>query len=144
MKNLPTETDSRLLADIKTSIVDMQQQMQATYSNLADLKITGESHDKTVKITMTATYGFEEIEFDERALQGGVKEFKWRIREAWKNLSEEIQKTTQSKTVELLQSMNIPEDIRNISIEEEGKEGGEGGESGGTRSITGGSTAPAA
>ena len=144
MKNLPTETDSRLLADIKTSIVDMQQQMQATYYNLAELKIIGESHDKTVKITMTATYSFEEIEFDERALQGGVKEFKWRIREAWKNLSEEIQKTTQSKTVELLQSMNIPEDIRNISIEEEEKEGGEGGESGGTRSITGGSAAPAA
>ena len=123
-----TTTDSRLLSDIKSSIMDMQQQMQATYSNLAELKISGESHDKTVKITMTATYGFEDIEFDERALQGGVKEFKWRIREAWKNLSEAIQKTTQSKTVELLQSMNIPEDIRNISLE--GSEGGLGGEGG--------------
>src|SRR3990167_11186473 len=111
------DTDNRLLADIKNSIMDMQQQMQATYSNLADIKLTGESHDKSVKITMTATYGFEDIEFDEKALQGGVKEFKWRIREAWKNLSEEIQKTTQSKTVELLQSMQIPEDIRNITIE---------------------------
>lgn len=127
MANLPSTTDNRLLADIKNSIIDMQQQMQTTYSNLADLKITGESHDKTVKITMTATYGFEDIEFDERALQGGVKEFKWRIREAWKNLSETIQKTTQSKTVELLQSMNIPEDIRNLSLEEEGRQGGEGG-----------------
>ena len=111
------DTDNRLLADIKNSIMDMQQQMQATYSNLADIKLTGESHDKSVKITMTATYGFEDIEFDEKALQGGVKEFKWRIREAWKNLSEEIQKTTQSKTVELLQSMQIPEDIRNITME---------------------------
>jgi DNA-binding protein YbaB len=128
MASLPTTNDNRLLSDIKNSIMDMQQQMQATYSNLADLKISGESHDKTVKITMTATYGFEDIEFDERALQGGVKEFKWRIREAWKNLSEAIQKTTQSKTVELLQSMNIPEDIRNITLETEGGEGGQGGQ----------------
>lgn len=114
--NVPAPTDNRLLEDIKTSIMDMQQQMQATYSNLADLKLSGESHDKTVKITMTATYSFEDIEFDERALQGGVKEFKWRIREAWKNLSENIQKATQSKTVELLKSMNIPDDIRNITM----------------------------
>lgn len=130
MATLPTETDNRLLADIKNSIIDMQQQMQATYSNLADLKLTGESHDKTVRITMTATYNFEDIEFDERALQGGVKEFKWRIREAWKNLSEVIQKTTQSKTVELLQGMRIPDDIRNISIDES-----EGGESGSSRGV---------
>ncbi len=129
---------NRLLDDIKSSIIDMQKQMQATYSNLTDLKLTGESHDKTVKITMTATYGFEDIEFDEKALQGGVKEFKWRIREAWKNLSEAIQKTTQSKTIELLQSMSIPEDIRNITA---GSEGGQGtqGSSGGTGSAGGAS-----
>lgn len=117
--------DSALLNEIKSSIMDMQSQMQSTYTNLSDIKLVGESSDKTVKITMTATYQFEDIEFDERALQGGVKEFKWRIREAWKNLSEEIQKTTQEKTVELLQGMNIPDDIRNISMEEEG-EGGQG------------------
>lgn len=110
------ETQNRLLADIKNSIMDMQQQMQSTYSNLADMKLVGESHDKTVRIIMTATYNFEDIEFDERALEGGVKEFKWRIREAWKNLSEAIQKTTQSKTIELLQNMHIPDDIRKISI----------------------------
>jgi len=137
--------DNRLLTDIKSSIIDMQQQMQSTYSNLADIKLTGESHDKTVKITMTATYSFEDIEFDERALQGGVKEFKWRIREAWKNLSEEIQKTTQNKTVELLQNMQIPEDIKNITMDEaQGGKGGEGsvggtGASGTTRAITDGS-----
>jgi len=133
--------DNRLLADIKSSIADMQQQMQSTYSNLADIKLTGESHDKTVKITMSATYDFEDIEFDERALQGGVKEFKWRIREAWKNLSEKIQQTTQNKTVELLQKMQIPEDIKNITTDEEGGEGSEGGSS---STGTGSYTAPAA
>ncbi|MBW5802288.1 YbaB/EbfC family nucleoid-associated protein [Coxiella endosymbiont of Ornithodoros amblus] len=128
---LPTEADRRLLPDVKESITDMQQQMQATYSNLADLKLLGEPHDKTVRITMIATYNFEDIEFDERALQGGVKEFKWRIREAWKNLCEIIQKTTQSKTIELLRSMRIPEDIRNLSVEE-GEEWGQG-----TRGVIG-------
>lgn len=67
--------------------MDMQKQMQSTL-----FQSIGESHNKTVRITMTATYNFEDIEFDERALQGGVKEFKWHIREAWKNLSEAIQK----------------------------------------------------
>lgn len=117
--------DDKLLGDIKASIMDMQEQMQDTYSNLADLMLTGESNDKTVKITMSATYNFENIEFDERALQGGIKEFRWRIREAWKNLSENIQKTTQAKTIELLQGMQIPDEIRNISAEE-GDDGGEG------------------
>ncbi len=120
------QKDDNLLNEIKTSITDMQSQMQTTYSSLADIKLTGESSDKTVKITMTATYTFEDIEFDERALQGGVKEFKWRIREAWKNLSENIQETTQAKTVELLQGMNIPDDIRNLNVDEEGGDEGQG------------------
>ncbi len=113
----------QLLDEIKSSIMDMQTQMQDTYANLAKVKLTGESHDKTVKITMTATYGFEDIEFDEKALQGGLKEFRWRVREAWKNLSEEIQKTTQAKTIELLQGMEIPEDIKNLGIENQGESG---------------------
>lgn len=117
---LQTSDENRLLSDIKNSILDMQQQMQTAYSNLSDLKVTGESHDKTVKIIMTATYSFVDIDFDEHALQGGVKEFKWRIREAWKHLSENIQKTTQSKTLELLKGMNIPEDIRQIATESNG------------------------
>ncbi len=117
------DQDENLLSEIKSSITDMQSQMQSTYSNLADIKLSGESSDGTVKITMTATYTFEDIEFDERALQGGVKEFKWRIREAWKNLSDKIQETTQAKTVELLQGMNIPDDIRNLSVDEEGEQG---------------------
>ena len=41
------------------------------------------------------------------------------------DLSEEIQKTTQSKTMELLQGMQIPDDIKNLS--DGGEEGGEGG-----------------
>lgn len=118
-----------LLNEIKSSIAEMQQHMQKTYSNLSDLKLSGESSDKTIKIIMTATYQFEDIEFDERAFQGGIKEFKWRLREAWKALSENIQKTTQEKTIELLQGMQIPEDIRSLSLEDK-TEDDAGGETG--------------
>ncbi len=109
--------EKKLLDDIKSSIMDMQSQMQSTYMNLADIKVVGESHDKTVRITMTATYTFEDIEFDAAALAGGIQEFKWRVREAWKDLSEKIQQTTQSKTMELLQSMQIPDEIKGISAD---------------------------
>lgn len=106
---------SDLLSEIKNSIMDMQTQMQSTYQNLADIKVSGESSDKTVRITMTATYGFDDIEFNEKALQGGVKEFKLRIREAWENVVKKIQEATQAKTMELLQQMQIPEEIKNLS-----------------------------
>jgi DNA-binding protein YbaB len=111
MSNNPDD----LLANIKNSIADMQTQMQSTYQNLGDITLTGESSDKTVKIEMSATYAFHDIEFTEKALQGGVKEFKLRIREAWENVVKKIQETTQAKTMELLQQMQIPEEIRNLS-----------------------------
>tara|TARA_B100002051_G_C16678389_1_gene608365 strand:- start:132 stop:527 length:396 start_codon:yes stop_codon:yes gene_type:complete len=110
--------DKKLLDDIKSSIMDMQSQMQSTYNALSDIKVTGKSNDETVTITMFANYSFGDIDFDEKALQGGVKEFKWRIREAWKNATEAVQQATQEKTVELLQGMQIPDDIKNISVEE--------------------------
>ena len=111
-----------LLSEIKDSILNMQMQMQSTYQNLSDILVTGESADKAVKITLTATYAFEDIDFNEKALQGGVKEFKARIREAWKSAVDQVQQATQSKTVELLQQMQIPEDIKNMSLEEQAKQ----------------------
>lgn len=107
--------ENQLLSEIQNSIMDMQNHMQSTYQNLADIKVSGESADKTVKITMTATYTFVDIDFNEKALQGGVKEFKLRIRESWENVVKKIQETTQAKTIELLQQMQIPEEIRNLS-----------------------------
>lgn len=109
-------TDNKLLSDIQNSIMDMQNQMQSTYKNLADITVKGKSSDGTVELTMTATYGFVDIEFNEKALQGGVKEFKLRIREAWENVVKKIQEATQAKTMELLQQMQIPEEIKNLSM----------------------------
>ena len=112
------EDNENLMGDIKDSIKNMQDQMQDTYQSLSDLRVTGKSNDGTVTITMYANYTFGDIDFDQRALKDGVKEFKWRIREAWKNVTEEIQKTTQEKTMELLQGMEIPDEIRDMSLED--------------------------
>ncbi len=111
----------KLLNEIKDSIATMQEQMQSTYQNLSNIHVSGESHDKTVKVVVTGTYGFHDIEFNEKALQGGVKEFKQRIKEAWTTAVEQVQQTTQNKTSELLQQMQIPEEIRNLSLEEQKK-----------------------
>ncbi len=121
---MPQMDEASLLSEIKNSILAMQQQMQETYARLGEMKISGKSHDETIEIIMTATYQFEDIKINPRAFADAAgkfsqKEFEWRLREAWKNLSEKIQKTTQSKTIELLQSMNIPDDIKNITLEDD-------------------------
>lgn len=115
--------NKNLLDEIKNSIKGMQDDMQNTYKSLSGVEVTGKSHDGTVTIIMTATYNFVDIQFNESALQGGVKEFKWRIREAWKDLSEKIQQTTQERTLELLQGMDIPDEIRNLELEDQGDQG---------------------
>lgn len=113
--DFPSGSDeANLMNEIKGSIEGMQAQMQKTYERLSDTTLTGRSDDKKVAIKMTATYGFEDIEFDENALQGGMKEFKWRIREAFRDLLKKIQDHTQSQTMDLLQGMHVPEELRKM------------------------------
>lgn len=105
-----------LLNEIRKSMMDMQQQMQSTYTGLENLEVSGEADGVTIKIT--CTYKFIDIDIQPKAMQGGLKEFKYRIREAWKRACDAVQKTTQSKTMELLQGMQIPEEIRSMSIDQ--------------------------
>ena len=116
------DDQDKLLDDIRGSIMDMQKEMQATYETLADTKVVGKSKDGSVEITMLADYTFGDIDFDKKAMADGVKEFKWRIREAWKNVTEKIKEETQKKTMGLLQNMDIPEDIKNMPIEDKSKD----------------------
>lgn len=124
----PTSNNDGLLDDIKKSIIEMQSQMQQTYSNLGETRISGFSHDKTIEIIMTATYQFVDVNINPKAFANSEgrfsqKEFEWRLREAWTDLSKRIQETTQSKTIELLQKMQVPEEIKNITqMEEEGEQ----------------------
>lgn len=125
-EGMPAMDENSLLAEIKNSILNMQQQMQDTYARLGETKVSGKSRDGLIEIVMSATYQFEDILINPRALADAngkynLNEFKERIKDAWKDLSEKIQKTTQSKTVELLQSMNIPDDIKNITLDDEGQ-----------------------
>lgn len=126
-EGLPNMDENTLLSEIKNSIMAMQQQMQDTYARLGETKVSGKSRDGYIEIIMTATYQFDDIVINPRALgdatgKYSMNDFKERIKEAWRDLSEKIQKTTQNKTVELLQKMNIPEDIKNIAIDEEGSD----------------------
>jgi DNA-binding protein YbaB len=123
-EGMPTMDEGSLLSEIKNSIMAMQQQMQNTYAQLGETEVNGKSRDGLVEIVMTATYQFKDINFTQRALgdangKYSLNDFKERIKEAWRDLSDKIQKTTQNKTIELLQGMNIPEDIKKISLEEE-------------------------
>jgi DNA-binding protein YbaB len=106
-----------LLEEIRKSMTEMQQQMQTTYLGLENMEITGEFEGIT--ITITCTYKFVNIHIDPKAMQGGLKEFTHRIREAWSRACESVQKATQNKTMELLQNMQIPDEIRNMSADQQ-------------------------
>lgn len=110
--------DNPLLDNIKDSIQGMQSQMKDTYARMAETMVTGVSHDESVKVKLTATYELVDIDMGEGALEGGLREFKYRMREAWKDACEKVQKATQQNTLELLQSMKIPDEIKNISADE--------------------------
>lgn len=121
---LPEMDENSLLAEIKSGIMKMQQQMQSTYSDLGQTTISGFSKDQTVEIIMTATYELRDINFTPRAFADdngkfSQTELKRRLVEAWKDLGVKIQQTTQAKTLELLKGMDIPDDLKNISLPKE-------------------------
>ena len=122
MKN--NNDSNELLNGIQESVKDMQKQMELTYERLEKQIITGTSQDGTVEIDITATYSFGGIRFDKEALNGGIDSFKTRIEEAWTIACTKVQETTQSQTVELLQSMDLPKELQEISDQSD-KEGDE-------------------
>ena len=115
--NLTGENTMALIDDLKSSIGDMQERMQQTYQDLSSKQLSGVSADGTVTLTMTATYQFVDINFDEKALFGGLDKLKLRIKEAWEDLAEKIKGATQSQTSELLSSMELPEEMRQLQNE---------------------------
>lgn len=111
------QDEEKLLGEIQNSIKDMQDRMQDAYKNLQNRRAIGHSKDKRVTAEFTATYDFVDLDFNSDALEGGVDEFKQRIKEALKEATESVQKITQEQTMELLQNMQIPEDIRGMNGE---------------------------
>lgn len=110
-----TDANSNI-EQLKENLGAMQEQMKTTYGALAETMITGRSDDELVSIEMSATYKLGEPGwlFDERALKGGLQAFKQRLSEAWEDLNQNIQSTTQKQTMQLLQSMPMPEGIKDM------------------------------
>lgn len=127
-----------LLEQFQNSMQNMQNQMQTTYQALEKMPVTGESGGVT--ITLSCTYKFIDIDIQPKAMQGGLKDFVYHIRQAWTLACDKIQKTTQGKTMELLEAVDIPDSIRKMG-ESSGQQGGDGGTSGGN---AGGNTAASA
>ena len=104
-----------MMEDFKTNLENMQREMQATYSGLADKHMSGTSDDRLLTIEMTATYQLVNWGFDERALQGGMQEFKNRLSQAWLDLNGKIQGATQDETMKLLNNMPIPDEMKQMN-----------------------------
>lgn len=115
-----------LLKQFENSMKNMQNQMQSTYQVLEKMHIQGESGGVT--ITLTCTYKFVDIDIQPKAMQGGLKDFVYHLRQAWTLACENIQKTTQGKTLELLETVDIPESIRKMGETTEQKDENEGGD----------------
>jgi len=109
----PSEQD--LINQIKNSISGMQDQMKNTYQQLSSEDVvgkSGETPEAFVQIVLKANYEFVDILFDKNALQGGVGEFKFRIKTAFNDAIQQVQKITQEKTMQLLQGMNVPPNLQ--------------------------------
>lgn len=104
-----------LIDELKSSIGSMQERMQKTYQDLSSTKLEGVSADETVKIIMTATYQLVDLDFNEKALFGGLDKLKSRIKEAWEDLGEKIKIATQSQASSLMQNMELPEEMQQLS-----------------------------
>jgi DNA-binding protein YbaB len=114
-KSLASGDSSALMKDLEQNMQKMKDDLETTFKGLDEEIFKGQSSDKSFSIEMSGTYNLKDIDFGKQALQGGVTEFKWRIREAWKNLMEQIQEATQKKTMDLLGSMNLPPELQGMA-----------------------------
>ncbi len=102
-----------LLDEIRKSMAEMQEHMQATYTGLENLEAAGNFDGVTIKLT--CTYKLMDIAIEPRAMQGGIKDFTHRLRKAWEAALEEVQRATQAQTMELMKQLQIPDEIRSLS-----------------------------
>jgi DNA-binding protein YbaB len=108
---MSSSSEKDLVDQIKNSISGMQDQMKDTYQQLSSEDVVGKSNETPnplVKVVLKANYEFVDLSFDKNALEGGVQEFKFRIKTAFNDAIAQVQKITQEKTMQLLQGMNIP------------------------------------
>ena len=114
-KTLASGDSGELMKELEDNMKAMKDNLEDTFNGLDKEVFTGHSSDKTLNVQMSGTYKLIDIDFNKPALQGGITEFKWRIREAWKNLMDQIQEATQKKTMDLLGNMNLPPELQELA-----------------------------
>ena len=121
---------SSILDKMQASFGDMQQHMKQTFDKLSSAQLEGFSEDRTVKVIMTATYEYVDMELTEKALFGGLDKLKQRIAEAMRDVTQRVKDATQSQTASLLENVELPEELRNLqqqtkpAVIEHNEEGG--------------------
>lgn len=121
---------SSILDKMQASFGDMQQHMKQTFDKLSSTQLEGFSEDRTVKVIMTATYEYVDMELTEKALFGGLDKLKQRIAEAMRDVTQRVKDATQSQTASLLENVELPEELRNLqqqtkpAVIEHNEEGG--------------------
>jgi len=74
-------------------LIKMQMEAKKMQSKLREKKITGESKDKMLKITMNGAQEFEDIQIDEGLMDiDMIDRFKKDMREAFKDYQKKLQK----------------------------------------------------
>ena len=74
-------------------LIKMQMEAKKMQSKLREKKITGESKDKMLKITMNGAQEFEDIQIDESLMDiDMIDRFKKDMREAFKDYQKKLQK----------------------------------------------------
>ena len=74
-------------------LIKMQMEAKKMQSKLREKKITGESKDKMLKITMNGAQEFEDIQIDENLMDiDMIDRFKKDMREAFKDYQKKLQK----------------------------------------------------
>lgn len=74
-------------------LIKMQMEAKKMQSKLREKKITGESKDKMLKITMNGAQEFEDIQIDESLMDVDmIDRFKKDMREAFKDYQKKLQK----------------------------------------------------
>lgn len=121
-KSLAQGDSSTLMKELEENMREMKESLERTFKGLDEEIFVGESSDKSFKVEMSGTYNLKDIDFGKQALQGGVTEFKWRIREAWKSVLEKIQEATQKKTMDLLGNMQLPPELQGFTGQRSDKE----------------------
>ena len=102
-------------SELQESVSGIQHKIQDTYSDLEKMEAVGSFEG--VKIVLTGVYHLVDIDLQQKAMSGGLKEFKHRLLTAWKMACDKVRSIAQDKTMSLINEMPMPEGFGKLSEE---------------------------